>query len=39
MKLLKSIESKIKKDGNAENVPCLEITKVVLVHYNIFNNN
>ena len=39
MKLLKTIKSKITKDGNAENVPCLDITKVVLVHYNIFNNN
>ena len=37
--IAESIKSKITKDGNAENVPCLEITKVALVHYNIFNNN
>ena len=32
MKLLGSNESKITKDKNAENVPHLEITEVVLVH-------
>ena len=34
MKLLKSIKNKITKDENGENVPHLEITEVVLVHYN-----
>ena len=27
------------RDENGENVPCLEITEVVLIHCNIFNNN
>ena len=27
------------RDENSENVPCLEITEVVLIHCNIFNNN
>ena len=36
MKLLGSTKSKINKN---ENVPSLEITEVVLVHYNIDNNN
>ena len=31
MKLLRSTENKITKDKNSENVPHLEITKVVLV--------
>ena len=39
MKLLGSIENKITKDKNGENVPHLEITEVVLVHYNIVNND
>ena len=39
MKLLGSTESKITKDKNAENVPHLEITEVVLVHCNMVNNN
>ena len=39
MKLLGSTESKITKDKNGENVPHLEITEVVLVHYNIANND
>ena len=39
MKLLGSTESKITKDKNGENVPHLEIVKLVLVHCNIFNNN
>ena len=39
MKLLGSTINKITKDKNGENVPHLEITKVVLVHYNIVNNN
>ena len=32
MKLLGSTKSKITKDKNGENVPCLEITEVVSIH-------
>ena len=39
VKLLGSTKSKITKNENGENVPNLEITEVVLVHYNIVNNN
>ena len=39
MKLLGSTENKITKDKNGENVPHLEITKLVLVHCNIVNND
>ena len=39
MKLLGSTENKITKDKNGENVAKLEITGVVLVHCNIFNND
>ena len=39
MNLLGSAENKITKDKNAENLPYLEITEVVLVHYNIVNND
>ena len=39
MKLLGSIENKINKDKNGENVPHLEITEVFLVHCNIVNND
>ena len=39
MKLLGSIENKITKDDNGENVPHLEITVVVLVHCIIVNNH
>ena len=39
MKLLETIENKITKDKNGENVPYLKITEVVLVHYNIVNND
>ena len=39
MKLLGSTENKITKNKNGENVPHLEITNVVLVHFNIVNNN
>ena len=39
MKLLGSTENKITKDKNGENVPHLEITEVVLVHLNLFNND
>ena len=38
-KLLGSTESKINKDKNSENVLHLEITEVILVHCNIFNND
>ena len=38
MKLLESTKYKIIKDETGENVPHLEITEVVLVRYNIFNN-
>ena len=37
--LLGSTENKITKLKNGENVPHLEITEVVLVHCNIFNND
>ena len=39
MKLLGCTENKINKDKNGENVPYLEITEVVLVHFNIVNND
>ena len=39
IKLLGSTENKITKDKNGENVPHLEITQVVLVHYDIANND
>ena len=39
MKLLGSTESKITKDKNSENVPHLEIVELVLVHYNLVNND
>ena len=39
MKLLGSTKDKITKDKNGENVPHLEITKVVLVHCNMVNND
>ena len=39
MKLLGSTKSEITKDEIGEHVPHLEITKVVLVHCNIVNNN
>ena len=39
MKLLASTNNKITKDKRCENAPHLEITKVVLVHCNIVNNN
>ena len=38
LKLLGSTEEIIIKDKNDENVPHLEVTELVLVHYNIFNN-
>ena len=39
MKLLGSTKDKITKYGNCENVLHLEISEVVLVHYNIVNND
>ena len=39
MKLFASTKSKITNDKNGENVPHLEITEVILVHYNIVNND
>ena len=39
MKLLGSAENKINKDKNCENVPHLEIVKVVLVPCNLANND
>ena len=39
MKLLRSAESKITKDKNGENVPHLEIVKLVLVLSNFVNND
>ena len=39
MKLLGSTKNKITKDKSSENVPHLEITEVVLVHFNIVNND
>ena len=39
MKLFESTKSKITKDKNGKNVSHLEITEVVLVHFNIVNNN
>ena len=38
MKLLGSTETKTTKDKNSENVPQLEITEVILVHFTIVNN-
>ena len=38
MKLLGSTKNKITNDENSENVPHFVITEVVLVHYNIVNN-
>ena len=39
MKLPESSKSKKTKNDDGENMPHLEITEVVLVHYNIVNNN
>ena len=38
MKFIGSTKSKISKDENYENMPNLEITEVVLIHYKIVNN-
>ena len=39
MKLLESTEKKIDEDINGKNVPHLEISEVVLVHFNGGNND
>ena len=39
MELLRSIENKTTKDKNGEDEPHFEITKIVLVHCNIVNND
>ena len=39
MKLLGSTKIKIAKDENGENVPHLEITEIVLIHFNLVNND
>ena len=39
MKLLGSTENEITKDKNSENIPHLQITEVVLVNFNIINND
>ena len=39
MKLLGSTKNKITEDKNDDNVPHLEITEVVLVHWDIVNND
>ena len=39
MKLFRSTRNKIMKDKNGENVPQLQITKVVLAQCNIVSNN
>ena len=39
MKLLASTKNEITEDKNGENVPHLEITEVVLVHWDIGNND
>ena len=38
MKLLKSIERRISKDKNGDKVPQIEITEVLLVHFDSDNN-
>ena len=39
MKLFGSTEKKITKDRNIENLPNLEINKVVLSRFNVVNND
>ena len=39
MKFLGSTENKISNDKNGENLPYVEITEVVSVHCNFFNND
>ena len=39
MNLFGSTKSKMTKNKNEENVPHLKITEVILVHFNIVNND
>ena len=39
MKLLGSIESKMIKDKNSENVPHLEVAELLLAHCSLVNND
>ena len=39
MKLLKTTKNKIINNKNDDNVPHLETTEVVLIHYNVVNND
>ena len=39
MNLLGSAKSKITKDENGEDIPYLEVTKVVLIKCNVVNNS
>ena len=39
MKLLGSTENNITKGKNGENIPHLEINKIILVHFNLINNS
>ena len=39
MKLLRSVENKITKNKDGENIPHLEIKEVILVHCNIINTD
>ena len=39
MKLCGSTKSKIAKDKNGENIPYLEITEVVLIHFYVVDNS
>ena len=39
MKLLGGYKNRIRKDESNVNVPHLEITEVILVHFNIVNND
>ena len=39
MELFGNTKSKLTKDENGENMSQLEITEVVLIHFNIVNNN
>ena len=39
MKLLGSTESKVTKNKNGENLPHLDIVKIVLFHCNLVGNN
>ena len=39
MELLRNTETKKTKDENGENVPHLEIVELVLVHFNLVNND